>query len=357
MPRTIGDEVNDRDRGETPASVSALAAAPTLGSVVPAGGPPAGNNTVTLTGTGFTGVTAVNFGSRASPGFTVNSLTKITALAPAGTGTVLVTVRAGTSTSNAVNYTYAALPTLSGVSPEQGPVSGGTTVTLTGTGLTGATAVNFGTAPAQFTVVSATQITAVTPAGTGAVPVTVTTSGGTSGAVYFFYAVPPTLSKVFPGRGPTSGGTTVVLTGAGLTGATAVSFGGTPAGFTVDSSTQITAVTPVRPAGSAPVTVTTAGGVSNPAAYTYVPPPVLSALTPLQGPISSGAVVTLTGSGLTTTSAVRFGAVLAPFTVESDTSVAAVAPAGPAGTVPVSVTTAGGTSAALSYTRVPPPML
>ncbi|SCK11428.1 hypothetical protein H181DRAFT_00623 [Streptomyces sp. WMMB 714] len=349
--------MNDRDRAETPAPVAALAAAPTLASVVPAGGPPSGGNTVTLNGTGFAGVTAVNFGSRASPGFTVNSLTKITALAPAGTGTVTVTVRSGASTSNGVSYVYAALPALTGISPERGPVSGGTAVTLTGTALTGATAVNFGAVPAQFTVVSATQITAVTPAGTGAAPVTVTTPGGTSDAVYFFYAVPPTLSVVLPTRGPTSGGTSVVLTGSGLTGATAVGFGGTPAGFTADSSTQITAVAPPRPAGPVPVTVTTPGGVSNPAVYTYVAPPVLSALTPQQGPVSSGAVVTLTGSGLTTTSAVRFGAVLAPFTVESDTSVAAVAPAGAAGAVPVDVTTAGGTSASLTYTRVPPPIL
>ncbi|GGO53877.1 hypothetical protein GCM10012287_41520 [Streptomyces daqingensis] len=349
--------MNDRDHAKTPAPVAALAAAPTLASVVPAGGPPPGNNTVILNGTGFTGVTAVNFGTRASPGFTVNSLTKITALAPAGTGIVTVTVRVGTSTSNGISYVYAALPELTGISPEQGPVSGGTTVTLTGTSLTGATAVNFAAVPAQFTVVSATQITAVTPAGTGAAPVTVTTPGGTSNAVYFFYAAPPVLSAVLPVRGPTAGGTTVVLTGSGLTGATAVSFGGTPAGFTVNSSTQITAVTPARSAGSASVTVTSPGGVSNPAVYTYVAPPVLSALTPQQGPVSSGALVTLTGSGLTTTSAVRFGAVLAPFTVESDTSVAAVAPAGPAGIVPVGVTTAGGDSVSLNYTRVPPPML
>ena len=54
-------------------------------------------------------------------------------------------------------------------------------MTITGTGFTGATAVDFGTTPAtSFTVVSDTSITADSPAGTGTVDVTVTTPGGTS---------------------------------------------------------------------------------------------------------------------------------------------------------------------------------
>ena len=61
-----------------------------------------------------------------------------------------------------------------------GPTTGGTSVTVTGTAFTGATAVHFGTATATFTVVSSTSITATAPAGTGTVNVTVTTAGGTS---------------------------------------------------------------------------------------------------------------------------------------------------------------------------------
>ena len=74
-----------------------------------------------------------------------------------------------------------AVPTVSGLSPTAGPAVGGTLVTITGTGFTGATAVDFGTTPAtDFTVVSDTSITADSPAGTGTVDVTVTTPGGTS---------------------------------------------------------------------------------------------------------------------------------------------------------------------------------
>ena len=70
---------------------------------------------------------------------------------------------------------------MTAVSPASGPAAGGTSVTITGTNLTGATAVNFGATPAAtFTVNTATQITATSPAGSGTVNITVTTPAGTS---------------------------------------------------------------------------------------------------------------------------------------------------------------------------------
>jgi hypothetical protein len=74
-----------------------------------------------------------------------------------------------------------AAPTVTGVNPSSGPTGGGTSVTITGTGFTGATAVKFGsTAASAFTPVSATEITATSPAGSGTVDVTVATPFGTS---------------------------------------------------------------------------------------------------------------------------------------------------------------------------------
>jgi hypothetical protein len=72
-------------------------------------------------------------------------------------------------------------PIVMGISPTSGPASGGASVTITGTGFTGATAVKFGNTPAtSFTVNSGTSIKATSPVGTGTVDVTVTTPGGTS---------------------------------------------------------------------------------------------------------------------------------------------------------------------------------
>jgi len=92
-----------------------------------------------------------------------------------------VTVPA-TNITYTANFAPVAPPTVTSVSPSTGPIAGGTSVTITGTGFTGATAVNFGaTAATSFTVNSATSITATSPAGAaGTVDITVTTAGGTS---------------------------------------------------------------------------------------------------------------------------------------------------------------------------------
>jgi len=115
------------------------------------------------------------------------------------------------------------------------------------------------------------------------VDVLVTTPGGTSAntaADNYTYVAPapaaPTVTLLNPTSGTTAGGTMVVITGTNLTGATAVTFGGTAAtSFMVDSATQIMATSPAHAAGVVDVLVTTPGGTSaNTAAdnYTYVAP-------------------------------------------------------------------------------------
>ncbi len=81
---------------------SGLGAVPAVTTFSPTNGPVAGGTSVTITGTAFTGATAVKFGSTAAPSFTVNSATAITAKAPAGiSGTVEVTVKTPYGTSPA----------------------------------------------------------------------------------------------------------------------------------------------------------------------------------------------------------------------------------------------------------------
>ncbi|WP_308124456.1 IPT/TIG domain-containing protein [Streptomyces sp. NEAU-YJ-81] len=339
--------------------VSVPVPVPVVSGVSPGQGPAAGGNTVTLTGSGFTGATAVRFGAANATTFTVISATQITAVAPPGSGTVQVTVTGpgGTGSGVAYGYVSAPVPVLTSVSPGQGPVGGGNTVTLTGNDLTGVTAVTFGSTPAtSFSVVSATQITAVAPPGaTGPVQITVTGPGGTSNGVTYFYVGVPTLTGAAPALGPVVGGNTVTLTGTNLLGATAVRFGATPASsFTVVSATQITAVAPPG-SGTVQITAVTPGGASNGVPYTYVAVPVLTGLSPTEGPLIAGTTVTLFGSGLTTTSTVLFGTTPTSFTVVSDVWVTALAPSGPAGPVNVRVTTPGGTSNSLVYTRVAAP--
>jgi hypothetical protein len=70
-------------------------------------------------------------------------------------------------------------PTVTGVAPDVGPANGGTTVTISGSNLTGATAVAFGsTYTKSFVVSSETSIRAVAPPGSGTVDLTITTPAG-----------------------------------------------------------------------------------------------------------------------------------------------------------------------------------
>ena len=73
-------------------------------------------------------------------------------------------------------------PKITGLSPGSGSTAGGTTVTISGTGLSGATGVSFGGAAGNIKSDSATKITVISPAGTGTVNVTVTTKAGHSAA-------------------------------------------------------------------------------------------------------------------------------------------------------------------------------
>ncbi|MEV4510246.1 IPT/TIG domain-containing protein [Dactylosporangium sp. NPDC049525] len=342
-----------------------LPSAPVVSSLSPTTGTTLGGTSVVVTGTGFTGASAVTFDGVNATSYTVDSATQITAVSPAGAAgarDVVVTTTGGSST--AVSFTYVTpTPVVSSLSPTTGTTYGGTSVVITGTDLTAASAVTFGGVNAtSFTVDSSTQITAVSPAGTaGAKNVVVTTPGGSSTAVSYTYVVPtPVVSSLSPTTGTTLGGTSVTITGTGFTGASAVTFDAVNAtSFTVNSATQITAVSPARTAGAKDVVVTTAGGTSVAATFTYqLPPaPAVTSLSPTSGTNLGGTSVVITGTSFTGASAVTFdGGNATSYTVDSATQITAVAPAHANGAVAVAVTGPGGTgSLASSYTYADPP--
>src|SRR5206468_1914633 len=149
------------------------------------------------------------------------------------------------------------------------PTGGGTTVTVTGTNLSGTTQVYFGgLAASSFTVTSATTLTATAPAQAAAtVDVTVATPYGVSATStadqYTYTATAPAVTGIDPATGPAAGYAQVTILGSNFNGATGVSFGGTAAtAFTVLSATMINATTPAGTAGTVDVTVTSPYGTS-----------------------------------------------------------------------------------------------
>ena len=165
----------------------------------------------------------------------------------------------GGSGSGSGSPNVPAAPTISALQPSTGPV--GTSVVVSGTNLTGASAIAFNGKTATFNVNSATQITAAVPTGATTGKVSVTTPGGSvSSTGNFTVTVPvsaPTITSFNPTSGPVA--TPLIITGTNLTGATSVKLNGTSATFTVNSATQITTSVPAG-ATTGKFSVTTPGG-------------------------------------------------------------------------------------------------
>ena len=179
-----------------------------------------------------------------------------------GTYVVALTVFAANGTSIGTSQSVTAGtppgPAVKKISPKTGPATGGTSVQITGSNFTGATAVKFGSTSATFTVNSATSITATSPAGTSAtVNVTVTTTQGTSALVkgdQFKYG-PATVTSVSPSSGPSAGGTSVKITGSGFALGSATKFEFGKAEASRVECTSSSACTAVSPAASKSGTV------------------------------------------------------------------------------------------------------
>ena len=248
---------------------------------------------------------------------------------------------------------------MTGVQPDRGPVGRWRPAWPSpATNFTGATAVDFGvTAATSFNVASDTSVTAVVPAGSaGAVDVTVTTPIGTSAtssADVFTYEGTPTVTASARPRGRPPGGTSVTITGTNLADATGVDFGTSGASVTADSATSITATSPAG-TGMVDVTVTTPVGTSatSPAdEFTYIPAPTVTGVSPSSGLAGVTGAVTITGTNLSGATSVKFGTHVAGISTDTAGSIDVVSPIGTPGTVDVTVTTAGGTSATSAADR------
>src|SRR5262249_9654469 len=156
--------------------------------------------------------TAVRFGTVAATSFTVDGDTQITAQVPltAMTGKISVTTPTGTATSSTDFVVIRAL-TVTSVTPVSGPE--GTLVTLTGVNLAGASQVAFGGANVMsITVLSATSVRVVVPAGATTGKITVTDEAGSAQSATSFTVTPRILTipaAALPGAGVTITGTSL----------------------------------------------------------------------------------------------------------------------------------------------------
>lgn len=358
--------------------------APTISYFAPATAP--AGATVFVFGSGFLGVTAVDFGAAASPSSFAQSDSVIEAEVPAGSGSVSLKVigAAGQVTASS-NFTYGSLPAgprVYGLTAHQGSAAGGTDLTVLGSGFTNLVSVQFGSAQAWLAGFCAftcdTEVVILgAPAGQAGTTVDVmaTTTAGTSPANAgdrFTYVAPgvPAVYSVDPAQGLDTVAPTVTVNGVNLSGITSAHFGAMAATNWITgpplfaNDTHTTVYGPIQSPGTVDVTITTGGGTSAINAgdvYTYLPEPAtaVTALGPDRGPAAGGTTMYVEGAGFTGATAVAFGsASAAGFTVVDDDLIQAVSPGG-VGQVDVIVTTPRGSSSASAadlYTYLSPPL-
>jgi len=362
---------------------------PAVQNIRPDRGVEAGGISVTITGTGFLAhippsrpSVIVRFGSIVATKVSLISDNQITVESPAGTGAVHVTVETvfGMSAPGQMDlFNYLPRPAITNVVPNAGPIAGGTSVAIFGSGFfePGLT-VRFGSVFVASNSIQSNpagnKLTVTSPPGNGTVHVNVTTSGGASANSpqdQFSYMPEPAISGVSPVRGGFAGGTAVTISGSGFLGTSAVKFGPTPASFTIASDNQIVAMSPPSSAGAAAppltveITVLTPGGSSatGPSQkdhFTYIGAPRVDWIDPQQGSGNGGTAVGISGTNFSDATGVGFGLTGAAFEETSPNDfLQARSPPG-SGTVHVTVITPYGTSAGGpndEFTYFPPPVL
>ena len=268
--------------------VNAVSSPPSISSIFPISGSTAGGTTVIISGANFQSGATVQFGTTAATSVNVTSSTSISTVTPAhAAGTVGVTVTSGGQSATLANaFTYIAPgPSIASISPNTGPTSGGTAVTITGSGFQSGATLTIGLGAAgNVTVVNSTTITALTPIGPSseqaALPVDIVARNldgttATKSAAFTYSPAPLTITSVTPSTAPPAGGAVVNISGTGFTSAlpSSVTFGGVAANARVIDAVTIQATVPAHAAGAVDVAVTVGGtSVKKTAGFTYQDP-------------------------------------------------------------------------------------
>lgn len=301
---------------------------------------------ITITGTGFTAVSAVSFGGRAAAGFTVISDTEIKATLGAGdSGPVSVSGVGGNAAKPGFIFHYP--PSLTNIEPRIGME--GDTVRIRGKYFTGAIDVQFGTvAAASFTVVSDTLVIAILGKGSsGVVSMTTQYGWGRTWDQSFTFKRVPTIVSFSPTEG--GNGTEVEIIGTEMMDLTKISFGGVPAkaiGRKL-SLTKITATVGTGATGD--VLIESDYGKASLGTFKWYPRPRFTNFSPASG--TAGVIVTINGTNLLNVREIYFGGSAASsFRVISDNVIEATVGNGSTGRVVIKGP--GGADTTTSFTLI-----
>ncbi|MBT2764786.1 IPT/TIG domain-containing protein [Paenibacillus sp. ISL-20] len=355
---------------------------PVIDSISPKEGLQAGGVTISIKGSNFSTGSKVYFNNTLLQSSTYGT-TEIKAIAPAWSNAGAVTVKVVNPDSQydelENGFTYILPPPppgpeISGVSPSQGELAGGLIVTITGTGFNNAAKVYFNDTLAQSTTYSATMIKVIAPKWTtpGSVNIKVVNPDGGIEVKdqAFTYITPPapTIVSLTPNKGLISGGTSVVISGTNFVSGAKVKLKDRELATTFISSTQLRIATPAwLSAEIVDLTVTNPDGQTATLAQAFTfeapppaPEPEIVNISPNEGQIAGGLVITLTGTNFEPGTKVYFNNTLLQSTTYSSTQIKALtAKWTSGGVVDVKVVNPSGQSftmsSGFSYLTPPPP--
>jgi uncharacterized protein YegL len=352
--------------------------APVITSIVNDNGNVAGGETVTINGDHFRPNVTVWFDGKQLTDVQLVDEKKITITTPPGVqGNVTVIVQNDDNQKATGTYRYYALPEVSNISPANGPLAGGTTVSFSGKYFMNGFTVKFGDLPASsVSFLNSGSVRAVTPQGVvpGSVDVTIENPDGTKVTIPagFTYDEPPQskleISKVTPNSSLITGGDVVYIDGKKFGNGLKVYFGNTEAPvLTYYSDQRIRVQSPsVATAGPVDVKIVNPDGetatLANGFTYNDLPPqpaPEITNVTPNSGQLSGGELVYIDGNNFVNGMKVYFGDVEVPINnFYSSTRIRVIAPSSSTpGSVDIKVVNPDTKSATLSggYTYITPP--
>jgi uncharacterized protein (TIGR03437 family) len=373
-PGTASVAVNSGTTTGTPATLT-IRPAPTTTSIAPTTALAGSSNfTLTVTGTNFlAGALNLVLWNGQPLATTFVSATQLSATVPAsnlanpGIANITVTTglpsEGGTITSPPLTFTITAPPAITSVDPPSATAGApGFTLTVTGTGFASDTVVLWNGNPLATTFVSATQLTAPVAvaqiSSPGSAAIAVRAGGFTSPSTAFAINARPVVTALSP-TSVTAGSAAFTLTvdGSGFAPGAVVQWDTTQLVTTFVSPTQLTASVPadrIAAAGSSQIKVVVQGAGSDPPVlFTVVAGPTVTSLSPTSVAAGGAAfTLTITGTGFSSASVVRWNGESLATTLVSATQLTALVPAAriaTPGTVSIAVSSTGVTSSPVPF--------
>jgi hypothetical protein len=333
--------------------------APTITFVSPSFGPPEGGTAITIAGSNFHSGVKVQINGLFCGNVVLVSSSSLTCSTPASSYalgvSVTVTNPDGQSATLSGGYSWSngPAPTVTSITPNFGPAAGGTAVTISGSNF-----VSQGSGPSMVVPIvtidglvcqnvrnlTSSSLVCDTPASSYKLnkPVVITNPDGQIGALQNAFSwsngLAPTVSSVTPNFGPTTGGTTIRITGSNFFTGLSVFIGGTACGsVNFVNSGEVQCVTPPGPSGSTQTVVVTnpdsqQGALPSAFAWSNGNPPSIASVFPNTGSVTGGSVTYFKGGNFAAGAVASLGGInCTDTTVISATLIKCIVPTGTVG--------------------------